>query len=160
MVEAIENFLVGINPSFGVFAVSMVPVIELRGAIPLGVGLNLHWLWVYVISVIGNMIPVPFVILLIRPIIEWLVHSKMFWKVGKWLDERSQEKAKKLTKYKKLGLFLFVAIPFPGTGAYTGAMVAGILNMRLKDAVPMIFLGVLTAGVVMLLLSCGIKFLF
>lgn len=160
MIEAIENFLVGINPSFGVFAVSLVPVIELRGAIPLGIGLNLNWLWVYIISVIGNMLPVPFVILLIRPIIDWLVHSKLFYKVGKWLDERTLEKSKSINKYKKIGLFMFVAIPLPGTGAYTGAMVAGILNMRLKDAVPMIFAGVLVAGIAMLALSCGIKFLF
>ena len=159
MIEAIENFLVGINPSFGVFAVSMVPIIELRGAIPLGVGLGLHWLWVYIISVIGNMIPVPFVLLLIRPFIEWLLHSKAFNKVGVWLDNRTKEKSMKLTKYKKLGLFIFVAIPFPGTGAYTGAMVAGILNMRLKDALPAIIAGVLVAGLAMLAISCGVKFL-
>jgi len=160
MIETIENFLVGINPIFGVFAVSMVPVIELRGAIPLGIGLNLPWFWVYIVSVIGNMIPVPFVILLIRPLIDYLLHSKAFNKIGTWLDNRTKEKSKKLTKYKKLGLFIFVAIPLPGTGAYTGAMAAGILNMRLKDALPAIFAGVLVAGIAMLSISCGVKFLF
>jgi len=159
MIEAIENFLISINPSFGVFAVSMVPIIELRGAIPLGIGLDLPWLWVYIISVIGNMIPVPIVILVVRPIIEWLVHSRAFSKIGLWLDNRTKEKSKQITKYKKLGLFAFVAIPLPGTGAYTGAMIAGILDMRLKDAVPMILLGVLTAGVAMVLISCGVKIL-
>jgi len=160
MIEAIENFLIGINPSFGIFAVSMVPIIELRGAIPLGIGLDLHWLWVFIISVIGNMLPIPFVILLIRPLIEWLLHSKAFHRVGEWLDTRTKEKSKSINKYKKLGLFIFVAIPLPGTGAYTGAMVAGILNMRLKDALPAILAGVIVAGIIMTLLSCGVKFLF
>ncbi len=159
MIETIENFLVGINPIFGTFAVSMVPVIELRGAIPLGIGLGLNWFWVYVISVIGNLLPVPFVILLIRPLIEWLLHSEMFSKLGIWLDRRTKEKSLKLNKYKKLGLLIFVAIPFPGTGAYTGAMIAGILNMRLKDALPAIFAGVIIAGIVMTMISCGVKFL-
>ena len=160
MIEAIENFLISINPSFGVFAVSMVPIIELRGAIPLGIGLDLNWFWVYMISVIGNLLPVPFVILLVRPIIEWLVHSKMFGKLGKWLDERTKKKTENMTKYKKWGLFIFVAVPLPGTGAYTGAMIAGMLNMRLKDALPAIISGVLVAGIAMLAISCGVKFLF
>lgn len=159
MIEAIENFLISIDPSFGIFMVSMVPIIELRGAIPLGIGLDLNWLWVYVISVIGNCIPVPFVILLVRPIIDWLLHSRFFCKFGNWLDERTKEKSKTITKYKKLGLFILVAIPLPGTGAYTGAMVAGILNMRLKDSVPVIIAGVAAAGLAMLALSCGVKFL-
>lgn len=159
MIEAIENFLVGINPTFGTFAVSMVPVIELRGAIPLGIGLGLNWLRVFIISVIGNMLPIPFVILLIRPLIEWLLHSRMFSRIGVWLDKRTKEKSLKLTKYKKLGLLIFVAIPFPGTGAYTGAMIAGILNMRLKDAIPAIFAGVIIAGIIMTMISCGVKFL-
>ncbi len=159
MIEAIESFLTGIDPSFGVFAVSMIPVIELRGAIPLGIGLNLHWLWVYVISVVGNLLPIPFVILLVRPIIEWLLSSKALRKIGLWLENRTKEKSKRLNKYKKLGLFLFVAIPLPGTGAYTGAMIAGILNMRLKDALPAILAGVIVAGIAMLAISCGVKIL-
>jgi len=159
MIEAIENFLIGINPSFGVFAVSMIPVIELRGAIPLGIGLDLNWFWVYIISIIGNMIPIPFIIYLIRPIIDWLVHSKVFNKIGVWLDNRTMEKSKQINKYKKLGLMIFVAIPLPGTGAYTGAMIAGLLNMRLKDAIPAIFAGVIIAGAIMLMISCGVKVL-
>ena len=159
MIEAIENFLIGINPSFGIFAVSLVPIIELRGAIPLGIGIGLNWLWVYIISVIGNMLPIPFVILLIRPLIDWLLHSKALHKVGEWLDNRTKEKSLKINKFKKIGLLLFVAVPLPGTGAYTGAMIAGILNMRLKDAIPAIFAGVIIAGAIMLAISCGVKFL-
>ena len=159
MIDAIENFLIGINPSFGIFAVSLVPIIELRGAIPLGIGIGLNWLWVYIISVIGNMLPIPFVILLIRPLIDWLLHSKALHKIGEWLDNRTKEKSLKINKFKKIGLMLFVAVPLPGTGAYTGAMIAGILNMRLKDAIPAIFAGVIIAGAIMLAISCGVKFL-
>ena len=160
MIQAIENFFININPSFGTFMVSMFPIIELRGAIPLGIGaLGLNWFWVYLISVIGNMLPTPFVILIIRPLIEWLIHSRMFNKVGLWLDNRTKEKSAKITKYKKLGLLLFVAIPFPGTGAWTGAMIAGVLNMRLKDALPAIFGGLLVAGAAMVVISKFFQFL-
>ena len=160
MIQAIENFFISIDPSFGTFMVSMIPIIELRGAIPLGIGLGLNWLWVYVICVLGNMLPIPIVIRIIRPLIEWLIHSKAFHKIGNWLDNRTKEKSKSITKYKKLGLFIFVAIPLPGTGAWSGAMVAGLLNMRLKDALPAIFAGVTVAGVIMTLLSLGVVALF
>jgi len=136
--------------------VSMIPIIELRGAIPLGIGLGLNWLWVFAICVLGNMLPIPFVILIIRPLIDWLLHSKLFHGVGNWLDNRTKEKSKSITKYKKLGLLIFVAIPLPGTGAWSGAMVAGLLNMRLKDALPVIFGGVIIAGTIMVLLSLGV----
>ena len=159
MIQAIENFFININPSFGTFMLSMFPIIELRGSIPLGIGLGLNWLWVYIISVIGNMLPIPFVILIIRPLIEWLIHSKAFNKIGTWLDQRTKEKSAKVTKYKKLGLLILVAIPLPGTGAWTGATVAGILNMRLKDALPAVFAGVLIAGMAMVVISKFFQFL-
>jgi len=159
MIETIENFFISINPSFGTFMVSMMPIIELRGSIPLGIGLGLNCFWVYVISVIGNMLFIPLVILLIRPFIDWLIHSKIFSKIGIWLDKRTKEKSEKVTKYKKLGLLLFVAIPLPGTGAWTGAMIAGILNMRLKDAIPAIFSGVIIAGMIMVVISKFFQFL-
>lgn len=159
LINTIEDFFISINPVFGTFMVSMIPIIELRGAIPLGIGLDLNWFWVYVISVIGNLLPIPFVILIIRPLIDWLVHSKLFHRLGKWLDTRTKEKSKSVTKYKKLGLLIFVAIPLPGTGAWTGAMIAGILNMRLKDALPAIFGGVAIAGAAMVVISKFFQFL-
>ena len=135
MIELLETYLSAINKDFAVFVVSMLPIVELRGAIPFGIeGLDMNWLRVFLISVFGNMIPVPFVIWIIRPLIEWLLKSKMFSKVGKWIDERTKRKSESVTKYKKLGLFILVAIPLPGTGAWTGATVAGLLDMRLKDA--------------------------
>lgn len=156
MFDSIINFFESINPSFGTFVISMIPVIELRGAIPAGIHAGLHWLWVYVLCVVGNMLPIPFVIWIIRPLIEWLIHSKMFHKVGNWLDNRTKKKSESVLKYKKLGLLIFVAIPFPGTGAWSGATIAGMLNMRQKDALPVIFGGVLIAGAVVTLVSLGI----
>ena len=160
MIELLETYLSAINKDFAVFVVSMLPIVELRGAIPFGIeGLDMNWLRVFLISVFGNMIPVPFVIWIIRPLIEWLLKSKMFSKVGKWIDERTKRKSESVTKYKKLGLFILVAIPLPGTGAWTGATVAGLLDMRLKDALPAIFAGVITAGILVIGITYGFGFL-
>jgi len=160
MIELLETYLSAINKDFAVFVVSMLPIIELRGAIPFGIeGLDMNWLRVFLISIFGNMLPVPFVIWIIRPLIEWLLKSKMFSKVGKWIDERTKRKSESVTKYKKLGLFILVAIPLPGTGAWTGATVAGLLDMRLKDALPAIFAGVIAAGILVIGITYGFGFL-
>lgn len=156
MIDSIINYLAQIDKLFAVFVISMFPIVELRGAIPIGVGLGLDLLHVYVISVIGNMIPVPFIILFVRPIIEYLGKTKYFSKFANWLENRTMSKSYKIKKYKMLGLFLFVAIPLPGTGAWTGAALAGLMDMRLKDSLPMIFLGIVTAGIVMMLISYGL----
>ena len=156
MIDAIFNYLAGINRLFAVFIVSMFPIVELRGAIPLGVGLGLDLFEVYIVSVIGNMLPVPFIVLFIRPIIEWLKKFKFFAKIVKKFEEKTLNKSDRVRKYKILGLFIFVAIPLPGTGAWTGAALAGLMNMRLKHSVPAIFFGVVTAGVIMMLLSYGL----
>ena len=160
MIELLETYLSAINKDFAVFVVSMLPIVELRGAIPFGIeGLDMNWLRVFLISIFGNMLPVPFVIWIIRPLIEWLLKSRMFSKVGKWIDERTKRKSESVTKYKKLGLFILVAIPLPGTGAWTGATVAGLLDMRLKDALPAIFAGVLAAGILVIGITYGFGFL-
>ena len=160
MIEIIEAYLSAVNKDLAVFIVSMLPIIELRGAIPFGIeGLDMNWLRVFLISVVGNMVPVPFVIWLIRPLIEWLLKSRMFSKVGAWIDVRTKKKSESVTRYKKLGLLILVAIPLPGTGAWTGAMAAGILDMRLKDALPAIFAGVVIAGILVIGITYGFGFL-
>lgn len=155
MTDSIVSYLTQEGGLFAVFVLAMTPIVELRGAIPVGVGLNLDWRLVYLISVIGNMIPVPFVILFIRPIIEYLARTKRFGALAEKIQKRTMSKSVKVKKYKMVGLLLFVAIPLPGTGAWTGAALAGFMNMRLKDSVPMIFLGVLIAGVLMMGISYG-----
>jgi len=139
---------------FWVLFISMVPIIELRGAIPVGATLGLEWYWNYIICVIGNMIPVPFILLFIRYIFKWMKGTKLK-KIAEFFENIGLKNKDKVVKYATFGLFLFVAIPLPGTGAWTGALVASMLDMRMKYALPSIFLGVLCAGVIMSLASYG-----
>ena len=142
------------------FIVSMLPLIELRGAVPLGIALSMKPWEVLLISVIGNCLPVPFLILLTRPIFAWLKKTKLFSGLVQKVEARVSKKADKVMKDAAFGLFLFVAIPLPGTGAWTGAMIASLFNMRMKYALPSILFGVITAGVIMLAGSLGISALF
>ena len=160
MSEWITGYFAGFNCELAVFLVSMLPIVELRGAIPFGVGLGMDWRAVYFISVLGNLLPIPFLILFIRPILEFLKKTKFFRPFAEWIHKRSLKKAGNVTKYKMLGLCMFVAIPLPGTGAWTGAVIAALLNMRLKQALPAIALGVLIAGVLMMGISYGFGTLF
>ena len=160
MSEWITSCFAGWNHELAVFLVSMIPVVELRGAVPFGMGLGMDWRTVYILSVIGNMLPVPFIIKFFRPIIEYLKKTKLFGKLATKLHERSVKKSENVLKYKVFGLFIFVAIPLPGTGAWTGAAIAALLNMRIKHAIPVILLGVVCAGIIMMLLSGGVGALF
>lgn len=139
------------------FLISMVPVLELRGAIPLGVKAGLDVWLATVVSVVGNMVPVPFIILFIRQIFAWMrrVNAK-FDKIVTKLENKAEKQRTAVDKYKFWGLFVLVAIPLPGTGAWTGALVAAMMEMRLKDAIPSIFLGVICAGLVVALATAGV----
>ena len=143
-----------------VFVLSMVPVIELRAAIPLGAGLGLPILSNYLVSVLGNFLPVPFILLFIRHILAWMKTTKRLSRIALWLEEKAQKHSSKVLRYATFGLFLFVAIPLPGTGAWTGALVAALFNMRMRYALPSILLGVMTAGVIMALASYGVVGIF
>lgn len=137
--------------------VSMVPVIELRGAIPIATGMSLSP-WVAIpVAILGNLLPVPFIIIFIKKIFAWM--RKTSDKLNKIVDkmEAKAEKNKaKVLKYAFWGLALFVAIPLPGTGAWTGALVAAMLDMPLKKAFPSIVIGVLGAGIVISFASYGL----
>lgn len=141
------------------FAISMFPIIELRGAVPVGVALGIESWKLYIIAVLGNMLPIPFVLWLARPIINFCLNSRAFKKVGTWLQGKVDKNADKIVKYGTWGLMLFVAIPLPGTGAWTGALVAALLDLRIKKAVPSILLGVMIAGIIMLFGSNIVKFI-
>ena len=131
--------------------VSMIPIIELRGGLPFGVALGLPYYLAFPAAVIGNLIPAPFIIVYIRRIFE-LMRRYLPWLNGivDKLERKAHLKGKKMQKYQYLGLWLFVAIPLPGTGAWTGSLAAAFLGMRLKKAMPAVVLGVLTAGCIML----------
>ena len=138
------------------FLVSMVPVIELRGAIPIGVAAGLP-LWQAILSsIIGNMIPVPFIILFIKKIFAWMrTKNDRLNSVVERMEAKADKNVEKVTRYEFWGLFLFVAIPLPGTGAWTGALVAALLEMKLKKAVPPIYLGILGAAVIISFVTYG-----
>jgi uncharacterized membrane protein len=139
------------------FGVAMMPVLELRGAIPVGVANGLD-LWTAIgVSIIGNLVPVPFIIIFIRKIFDWMKKvSKKFHALVEKLENRAEEKSEVVLKYAFWGLVILVAIPLPGTGAWTGALVAAMLNMRLKKAFPAIALGVLIAAVIVSFATYGV----
>lgn len=136
---------------------SMVPVIELRGAIPVGVGYGLP-LWLSIlVSIIGNMIPVPFIILFIRQIFKWMRKvSKTFERIVSYMERKADKHKDKVIRYGFWGLFVLVAIPLPGTGAWTGALVAAMMDLRLKTAIPAIFLGVVGAAIIVSIVTYGV----
>ena len=141
--------------------VSMVPIIELRGGIPFGVALGLNPWVAFLACIIGNIIPVPFIIVYIRRIFGWMRRRlpKLDGIVDR-LEKKAHLKGRKVTKFKYIGLFLFVAIPLPGTGAWTGALAAAFLDMPLRKALPSIFAGVLVAGIAISILTFGVASLF
>ncbi len=131
--------------------VSMLPVIELRGGIPFGVALGLPYYLAFPAAVAGNLIPAPFIIVYIRRVFELM--RRYFPRLNGIVDrleKKAHLKGQKVQKYQYIGLWLFVAIPLPGTGAWTGSLAAAFLGMRLKKAMPAVVLGVLTAGCIML----------
>lgn len=137
--------------------VSMVPVLELRGGIPIGIALGLKPMQALAAGLLGNMFPIPFIIVYIRRIFQWL-RRRLPWleRMLDALERKAHLKGANVKKYGPLGLFLLVAIPLPGTGGWTGALVAAFLNLRMKNALPAIFLGILTAGLIMIFLSNAI----
>lgn len=144
-----------------VCGMSMVPVIELRGAVPYGVTAGLPLLPVLLTAILGNMVPVPFILLFIRKILAWMKTREGFCRrLAEKLEARALSKSDVLEKYAAFGLFVLVAIPLPGTGAWTGSLVAAVFQLKWKHAIPSIFAGVVAAGIIMSIVSYGVKALF
>ena len=141
--------------------VSMIPVVELRGGIPFGVAAGLPVWAAFLSAVIGNLIPVPFIIVYIRRIFQWM-RRKMprLNSLVDRLERKAHLKGKRVSKYKYLGLAIFVAVPLPGTGAWTGSLAAAFLDMPLRRAIPSVIAGVLVAGLAISVLSYGVVSLF
>ena len=146
-----------------IFLVSMIPIVELRGAIPIAVGKGLPLLPSYIISIIGNIIPVPFIFFFARRILEWGSDKKYIGKFFTWCLKKGEKGGNKLKKKAGNGLYiallLFVGIPLPGTGAWTGTLAASILDMDFKKSVIHIILGVILAGILMSFGSLAIKYI-
>ena len=143
-----------------VFFISMVPIVELRGAIPIGLGLGLPALPTYFLCVLGNMLPVPFIFFLARRVLEWGADKPVIGKFFTFCLEKGHKGGQKLQEKAGRGLFvallLFVGIPLPGTGAWTGTLAASLLDMDFKSSVIAVMCGVVLAGVIMGLLSMGV----
>lgn len=139
------------------FLISMLPIVELRGGLPAGVAMGLPIPTAFLAAFLGNMLPVPFIILFIRRIFKWIrVHIPRLGAFVDRLEKKAYSKSDKAVQYETWGLLAFVAIPLPGTGAWTGALIAALLDLRLKRAIPVITLGVLIAGGIITLLTYGV----
>ena len=143
------------------FLMAMVPVIELRGAIPYGVIAGLSVPEAFILAVLGNLAPIPFLVVFTRMVFEWLrTKSEGLDRMVRKLEAKADKNKEIVQKYEFFGLMLLVAIPLPGTGAWTGALVAAMMNMRLKRAMPAITVGVIVAGIIVTTLTYGAGALF
>lgn len=159
MKEAIANFfLETVGEELCVFFCSMLPIIELRGAIPLGAAFGLPWWQNYLIAVLGNMLPIPFILLFVKSVLNWMAKCrvKFFNKIANKMFEKAEKNREKIEKYAFWGLTLFVAIPLPATGAWTGTLVAAVFDMKFWKSMLSALIGVMIAGVVMSLVSYGV----
>ena len=155
--SAVSEFLYEtVGAELCTFIISMISIIELRGAIPIGQGMGLGFWTCYLLSVFGNMLPVPIILLFVRSVLNWMKGIKYLDKIALWVERKGHKHSLKRTKYATWGLCIFVAIPLPGTGAWTGALAAALLDMRMKKAFPFIFLGVIIAGLIISVLTYGV----
>ena len=138
------------------FATAMIPVVELRGAIPVGVAAGLPPAVACAVAILGNLLPVPFIMLLARWVFNWLRDSRLFGSKIVWLERRAHLKGRIVRRYRLPGLVVLVAIPLPGTGAWTGALVASLLDIRLRSALPAILLGLMIAGGITTAVTLGL----
>lgn len=141
---------------FSTIAMAMIPVIELRGAIPFGVASGLSVTQAMVFSIIGNLIPIPFILLFLRKVFQLMRNmSPRLESIVEKLEAKAKSKQDIIDKYEWIGLVILVAIPLPGTGGWTGALVATVLDMRIKRALPAIVIGVIIAGVLVSIITYG-----
>lgn len=152
----VELFQDKIPAELTVFIISLLPIMELRGGMIAARLLEMDFLRAFIISYIGNMIPIPFIILFIKKIFEFLRRFKFFEKIITKLEAKTERNKDKVLRYKSWGLLIFVAIPLPGTGGWTGALMAALLDIPFKRALPIIGMGVFVAGLIMSFVTYGI----
>jgi len=161
MAEQIVNFLVElfknkIPEELTIFIISLFPILEIRGGMIAARILEVDFLKAFAICYAGNMLPIPFILLFIRSIFQFLRRFKFMNKIVDRLEAKGEKNREKVLRYKAWGLLAFVAIPIPGTGGWTGALIAALLDLRMKKALPIIAIGVFIAGLIMSLLTYGI----
>ena len=151
-----ENLSAYISAEAVIFIISMIPILELRGGLLAASLLKIEAARAIPICIIGNIIPVPFILLLITPIFKWMKGTKLFRPMVEKLEAKAMSKSDKIEKYEFWGLVLFVGIPLPGTGAWTGSLIAALLGMKFKKAFPAVIIGILMATVIMTFVSYGL----
>ncbi|MBQ5677785.1 MAG: small multi-drug export protein [Clostridia bacterium] len=161
MVETIVNEIMSflqdkIPEELVAFVISLCPVLECRGGMIAARLMEIPFIKAFLICYLGNMLPIPFIILFIRKIFDFLRRFSFFSKFVEKLEAKTEKNKEKVLKYEAWGLLLFVAIPLPGTGGWTGALMAALLDIRMKKSLPIIALGVLIAGFIMSALTYGI----
>ena len=161
MTESLADFFVElfrdkIPNELIIFVISMIPILELRGGMIAASLLKVDLLPAFFICYIGNIVPTPFILLFIRKIFQFLRDKKGFSKIIEKLEVRSMRKSEQVQRWRDWGLLIFVAVPLPGTGGWTGALIAALMDMRIKKSFPIIAAGVLIAGVIMAVLTYGI----
>lgn len=157
IVDTIMSFLQDKVPEELIaFLISLCPVLECRGGMIAARLMEIPFIKAFLICYLGNMLPIPFIILFIRKIFDFLRRFKFFEKIILKLEAKTEKNKEKVLRYESWGLLIFVAIPLPGTGGWTGALMAGLLDMRFKRSLPIIALGVLIAGFIMSAVTYGI----
>lgn len=153
MIDSIIEAFKGIPPELVVFLISLMPILELRGGLVAAALLGVEWYIAFPICVVGNLLPIPFILLFIKQIFKFLRKVPGFRTIIPKLEEKAGKKGSVINRGRFIGLFSFVAIPLPGTGAWMGALAATLLDIRMKRSLPIIFIGVITAGIIMLLVA-------
>lgn len=165
MTEALVEFFLSIfsgltenelGKSITIFILSLLPIIELRGGLIAAALLKVSLVKAFIICFFGNILPIPFILWFIRKILDWMRNIKCFKKIVKWLDKKVDKKKGQIEKYGFWGIVIFVGIPLPGTGAWTGSLIAAMLDMDKKRAFLAATLGVLLAGIIMAIFSYGV----
>ena len=157
IIDTIMTFLRDKVPDeLTVFLISLMPILEIRGGMIAARLLEMDFLKAFAICYVGNMLPIPFIILFIRKIFEFLRRFKFFERIIVKLERKTEKNKDKVMRYEAWGLLLFVAIPLPGTGGWTGALMAALLDIRIKRSLPIIAIGVLIAGFIMSGLTYGL----
>ena len=160
MTDALVEFFIdlfgGISKEVIIFIISLMPILELRGGLLAASLLDVEFVRAAIICILGNVLPIPFVLLFLKMVLNLFEKWKVTKKIVTWLEKKVEEKREQIDKYGYLGLTIFVGIPLPGTGAWTGALIAVMLGMDRKKSFICIFLGVLLAAIIMSILSYGI----
>lgn len=165
MVEALVNGIISIfgsiltntiGKSIAVFVISILPILELRGGLLAAGIINLNPIIAYIVAIIGNILPIPFVLLFFNKFFDWMKKFSIFGKFVKWIENKVEKNKSKFEKGEFIGLILFVGIPIPGTGAWTGSLIASLMKMDKKKAMLAIFIGIILASVIMMILSYGL----